>query len=132
MRSNCAMAILVPRIRWPAPPLSPPSISILRKISSRGLYGWNHYGPRPCIVYGAMPNVLDIRNAGLTAAIDLAGRPGAPGKRGFEIMDHAFHDFNLLVRIAGDTLILTPPLIVSEAQIDEIVAKTAQAIKAAA
>ncbi|QBR69939.1 aspartate aminotransferase family protein [Beijerinckiaceae bacterium] len=78
------------------------------------------------------PNVLDIRNAGLTAAIDLAGRPGAPGKRGFEIMDYAFHDFNLLVRIAGDTLILTPPLIVSEAQIDEIIAKTAQAIKAAA
>lgn len=79
-----------------------------------------------------LPNVLDIRNAGLTAGIDLAGKPGAPGKRGFELMDCAFHDFNLLIRVAGDTLILTPPLIVSEAQIDEIIEKTAQAIKAVA
>ncbi len=78
------------------------------------------------------PNVLDIRNTGLTAAIDLAGKPGAPGKRGFEAMDYAFHDADLLIRVAGDTLILTPPLIVSEAQIDEIVEKTAQAIKAVA
>jgi len=56
-----------------------------------------------------LPNVLDIRNVGLTAAIDLAGKPDAPGKRGFEAMDHAFHAFDLLVRIAGDSLVLTPP-----------------------
>jgi len=79
-----------------------------------------------------LPNVLDIRNVGLTAAIDLAGKPDAPGKRGFEAMDHAFHAFDLLVRIAGDSLVLTPPLIVSEAQIGEIVEKTGKAIKAAA
>ncbi|WOJ88706.1 aspartate aminotransferase family protein [Methylocapsa polymorpha] len=79
-----------------------------------------------------LPNVLDIRNVGLTAAIDLAGKPDAPGKRGFEAMDHAFHAFDLLVRIAGDSLVLTPPLIVSEAQIGEIVEKTGKAIRAAA
>jgi beta-alanine--pyruvate transaminase len=44
-------------------------------------------------------------------------------------MDHAFRDFDLLLRAAGDTLILMPPLIVSEEQIGEIVDKTAQAIK---
>jgi beta-alanine--pyruvate transaminase len=79
-----------------------------------------------------LPNVLDIRNAGLSAAIDLGAKPAAPGKRGFDAMDHAFHDFDLLLRSVGDTLILTPPLIVSEAQIGEIVEKTARAIKAVA
>ncbi|HEX3494083.1 MAG TPA: aminotransferase class III-fold pyridoxal phosphate-dependent enzyme [Methylocella sp.] len=79
-----------------------------------------------------LPNVLDIRNAGLSAAIDLWAKPGAPGKRGFDAMDRAFHDFDLLLRSVGDTLILTPPLIVSEAQIGEIVEKTALAIKAVA
>jgi beta-alanine--pyruvate transaminase len=79
-----------------------------------------------------LPNVLDIRNAGLSAAIDLAARPGAPGKRGFDAMDRAFHTFDLLLRSAGDTLILTPPLIVSEAEIGEIVEKTARAINAVA
>ena len=79
-----------------------------------------------------LPNVLDVRNVGLTAAIDLATKPDAPGKRGFEAMDHAFHANDLLVRIAGDSLILTPPLIVSEAQIGEIVEKAGNAIKAAA
>lgn len=79
-----------------------------------------------------LPNVLDIRTVGLTAAIDLAGKPDAPGKRAFEAMDHAFHSFDLLVRIAGESLVLTPPLIVSEAQIGEIVEKTSKAIKAAA
>ncbi|MGH6830048.1 MAG: aspartate aminotransferase family protein [Methylocella sp.] len=79
-----------------------------------------------------LPNILDIRNAGLSAAIDLGAKPGAPGKRGFDAMDRAFHDFDLLLRGVGDTLILTPPLIVSEAQIGEIVEKTARAIKAVA
>ncbi|MGH6800224.1 MAG: aspartate aminotransferase family protein [Methylocella sp.] len=79
-----------------------------------------------------LPNVLDIRNAGLSAAIDLRAKPGAPGKRGFDAMDRAFHKFDLLLRSVGDTLILTPPLIVSEAQIGEIVEKTARAIRAAA
>jgi len=79
-----------------------------------------------------LPNVLDIRNVGLTAAIDLAPRPDAPGKRAFEAMDRAFHEFDLLTRIAGDSIVLTPPLIVSEAQIGEIVEKTGRAIKAVA
>jgi beta-alanine--pyruvate transaminase len=78
-----------------------------------------------------LPNVLDIRSVGLSAAIDLAAKPGARGKRGFAAMDRAFRDFDLLLRAAGDTLILMPPLIISEAQIGEIVEKTAHAVKAA-
>ncbi|MGH6868645.1 MAG: aminotransferase class III-fold pyridoxal phosphate-dependent enzyme, partial [Methylocella sp.] len=44
-----------------------------------------------------LPNVLDIRNAGLSAAIDLWAKPGAPGKRGFDAMDRGFHDFDFLL-----------------------------------
>ena len=47
-------------------------------------------------------------------------------------MDRAFHNFDLLLRSVGDTLILTPPLIVSEAQIDEIFDKVGSAIRAVA
>ena len=50
-----------------------------------------------------LPNVLDIRSVGLSAAIDLAAKPGARGKRGFAAMDRAFRDFDLLLRAAGDT-----------------------------
>jgi beta-alanine--pyruvate transaminase len=79
-----------------------------------------------------LPNILDIRSVGLCAAIDLAPKHDARGKRGFAAMDRAFCDFDLLLHAAGDTLILMPPLIVSEAQIGEIVDKTANAIKAVA
>jgi beta-alanine--pyruvate transaminase len=79
-----------------------------------------------------LPNVLDIRNVGLTAAIDLAPRPDAPGKRAFEAMDRAFNDYDLLIRLAGETIVLTPPLIITEDQIGEIVDKLSKTIKAVA
>src|SRR6266446_10083998 len=56
------------------------------------------------------PNVVDIRTVGLTAGIDLAPRPEQPGKRGFDSLNSAFHDNDLMLRVAGDTLALTPPL----------------------
>jgi beta-alanine--pyruvate transaminase len=77
-----------------------------------------------------LPGVLDIRTLGITAGIDLASRPGAPGLRGYETMERAFRDESLMVRIAGDTIELTPPLTVSEAQIGEIFAKVGNLIKA--
>ena len=79
-----------------------------------------------------LPNVLDIRTVGITAGIDLASRPGAPGLRGYETMERAFRDENLMVRIAGDTIELMPPLIVSEAQIGEIFEKVGRVIRAVA
>ncbi len=77
-----------------------------------------------------LPNVLDVRTVGLTAGIDLASRPDAVGKRGYDVLERAFHDESLMIRAVGDTLALTPPLIVSEAQIDEIFSKTAKLIRA--
>ena len=78
------------------------------------------------------PNVVDIRTVGLTAGIDLAPRPDLPGKRGFEALACAFHDHDLMLRVAGDTLALTPPLIVSEAEIGEIVDKVGRVIRSVA
>ena len=78
------------------------------------------------------PNVVDIRTVGLTAGIDLTSRPDQPGKRGFDALNSAFFDNDLMVRVAGDTIALTPPLIVSEAQVGEIVEKVAKVIRAVA
>jgi beta-alanine--pyruvate transaminase len=78
----------------------------------------------------SVPGVLDIRTVGLTAGIDLASRPDAFGKRAYEAMERGFHDEGVMIRITGETLALTPPLIVSEAQIGEIFDKVTRVIKA--
>lgn len=80
----------------------------------------------------SQPGVVDIRTVGLTAGIDLAPRPDLPGKRGLDALNSAFHDNDLMLRVAGDTLALTPPLIVTEDQIGEIVDKVAKVIRATA
>ena len=62
----------------------------------------------------------------------LASKPDAFGKRAYEAMEHAFNKENLVIRIAGDTIALTPPLIVSKREIEEIFAKVANVIRAVA
>jgi beta-alanine--pyruvate transaminase len=79
-----------------------------------------------------LPNVLDIRPVGMTVGIDLASKPDGVGKRGYEALDTAFYDHGLMLRAVGDTLALSPPLIVSEAQIGEIFEKVTRIIKAVA
>jgi beta-alanine--pyruvate transaminase len=79
-----------------------------------------------------LPGVLDIRTVGFSAGIDLAPRPDAAGERGYEAMERAFHDEDLLIRITGDTLALAPSLIAREAQIGEIFAKVGRVIRAVA
>jgi beta-alanine--pyruvate transaminase len=79
-----------------------------------------------------LPNVLDIRCVGLTAGIDLASRPDAVGRRAYEALERAFHNESLVVRVSGETIALTPPLIVSEREIEQIFAKVANVIRAVA
>src|SRR5471030_1459012 len=79
-----------------------------------------------------LPNVLDIRPVGLTVGIDLASKPDGVGKRCYEALDAGFYDHGLMLRAVGDTLALSPPLIVSEAQIGEIFDKVAKIIRAVA
>ncbi len=66
------------------------------------------------------PHVTDIRNLGLMGALDLAPRPGTPGARGYEVLNLCLKA-GLLVRYTGDTIALSPPLIVSEDEIGKIV-----------
>lgn len=65
------------------------------------------------------PHVIDIRNLGLIGAIELQPRDGAPGARGYEAVWRAF-EAGLMVRVTGDIIALSPPLIVTEEQIDEM------------
>ncbi len=66
-----------------------------------------------------LPNVIDVRNIGLIAAVELKSRDGKPGARAYEAMVKCF-ERGVLVRITGDTIALSPPLIVEKSHIDEI------------
>lgn len=78
------------------------------------------------------PNVADIRTIGLVGAIDLDPIEGAPGKRGYSAMETGFHEHDVMVRITADTIALSPPLIISEDQIGEIVDKVRKVLHAVA
>jgi beta-alanine--pyruvate transaminase len=79
-----------------------------------------------------LPNVLDIRCIGLTGAIDLAPIPGSPGERVYRALDYSFFEAGIMIRPAGDTIELMPPLIISEKHIGEIMDKVTATIKAVA
>ena len=57
------------------------------------------------------PFVVDIRTIGLMCGIDLAPDPAGPGVRGYEVIERAFFEAGLYVRVTGDTLVVAPPLI---------------------
>ncbi|HEX5421589.1 MAG TPA: aspartate aminotransferase family protein [Gammaproteobacteria bacterium] len=64
-------------------------------------------------------NVIDIRNIGMAAAVELAPIPGKPGARGFETFLKCLEK-GLLVRVTGDIVALSPPLIVEKAEIEKM------------
>jgi beta-alanine--pyruvate transaminase len=63
--------------------------------------------------------IIDLRNMGLVAGIELEPRPGAPGARAFEVFLKCFED-GVMVRSTGDTIALSPPLIVEKPEIDRM------------
>lgn len=76
-----------------------------------------------------LPNVVDIRNMGLIGAVELQSIPGEPGKRGFEAFVKAY-EAGILIRVTGDIIAMSPPLIISKAQIDELIGKLGEVLKA--
>ncbi len=74
-----------------------------------------------------LDHVIDIRNLGMVAGVELAPRPGAPGARGYEVFV-ACYEAGVLVRATGDILAISPPLIISRGQIDEVFAALRAAI----
>ncbi len=67
-----------------------------------------------------MPNVIDIRNIGLVAGIELEPKPGKPTERAFKTFLKCYEK-GVLIRTTGDIIALSPPLIISKQQIDELV-----------
>ena len=62
---------------------------------------------------------MDLRNLGLVAGIELEARPGKPGTRGFDVFVDCFRR-GVLVRVTGDIIALSPPLIIEKAEVDRM------------
>lgn len=78
------------------------------------------------------PIVLDIRPIGLMCGIDIEASPEGPGVRGYELMEHSFHNHDLYVRVTGDTMVVAPPLIATIEDIADIRDRAASALEAVA
>lgn len=76
-------------------------------------------------------NVIDIRTLGLVAGIELSSRDGAVGARAYDVFTDCFKK-GLLIRVTGDVIALSPPLIVSKEEIGKIVSILGDAINRAA
>lgn len=77
-----------------------------------------------------LPNVIDIRTVGLVAGIQFAAHADGVGKRGYEVFRTCFEN-GLLVRASGDTIALSPALIVEKAEIDRMMELLADGIRKA-
>ena len=74
------------------------------------------------------PHVIDIRNMGLIGAVELEGIPGEPTKRAFSAFLKAYEK-GILIRTTGDIIAMSPPLIISKAQIDELIGTLGDVLK---
>jgi beta-alanine--pyruvate transaminase len=75
-----------------------------------------------------LPAVTDIRNLGLIGAVELDPIAGEPTKRAFGAFLDAY-DRNILIRTTGDIIAMSPPLIISKAEIDRLIGTLAEVLK---
>jgi beta-alanine--pyruvate transaminase len=75
-----------------------------------------------------LPHVIDVRNLGMVAGIELEPMPGKATVRAFQTFLRCF-DKGVLIRTTADTIALSPPLIISKQQIDELVGTVADALR---
>jgi beta-alanine--pyruvate transaminase len=71
--------------------------------------------------------VIDLRDIGIVACIEFAGRDGKPGARAYNVFTKCL-EIGVLTRQAGEIIALSPPLIISEEEIDRLVAMVGEAI----
>jgi beta-alanine--pyruvate transaminase len=74
-------------------------------------------------------HVIDTRNLGLIAGIELESIPGKPGARAFECFLRCYEQ-GLLIRTTGDIIAFSPPLIVEKQHIDQMFGILADVLKA--
>ena len=77
------------------------------------------------------PGVIDIRNAGLSAAVELESIPGQVGARARKVFDLGIEE-NMLFRFTGDTIAVAPPFIATEDEIGRMIEALRTCIRAAA
>ena len=75
-----------------------------------------------------LPHVIDIRNYGLVGAIELQPIAGSPGSRAFSVFLKCFES-GLLIRTTGDTIALSPALIIEPTHIDELFGVLSKALR---
>jgi beta-alanine--pyruvate transaminase len=78
-----------------------------------------------------LPHVIDVRNIGLVGGIELEPIAGQPGKRAFDVFLECW-ERGVLIRTTGDTIALSPPLIIETSHIEQIVGTLADVLKKAA
>ena len=78
-----------------------------------------------------LPNVTGIRTLGMAGAVELQGIAGSPGKRAYEIFLRCYEN-GVLVRNAGDVLVLAPAFVAEEVHIAQMVDTLGEAIRALA
>jgi beta-alanine--pyruvate transaminase len=76
------------------------------------------------------PHVIDVRNLGLVGGVELEPRAGMPGMRAYDVFVDCFFNQNLLIRTTGDIIALSPPLIISEEQISQLVERVRRGLEA--
>ena len=77
------------------------------------------------------PHVVDVRNIGLVGGVELAPIPGEPTKRAFGVFLDCWQH-GVMLRTTGDTVAMSPPLIIERAQIDQLVQTLREALRRAA
>ena len=77
------------------------------------------------------PNVIDVRNIGLVGGVELKPLPGEPAKRAFNVFLDCWEQ-GLLIRTTGDTVALSPPLIIESGHIERIIDTLKGALRRAA
>lgn len=75
-----------------------------------------------------VPHVVDLRNLGLVAGIELEGRAGRPGARAMDVHVDCFRN-GVLIRMTADTIALSPPLIIQREEIDRLVTTLGDALR---
>ena len=74
------------------------------------------------------PHVIDVRNIGLVGGVELAPIPGQPGKRAFDVFLECW-ERGVLIRTTGDTIALSPPLIIEKQHVDALVGTIADVLR---
>jgi beta-alanine--pyruvate transaminase len=75
-----------------------------------------------------LPHVIDVRNIGLVGGVELQPVPGTPGKRAFDVFLECWQQ-GVLVRFTGDTIAMSPPLIIERHHIDQLVGTLGDALR---